>query len=116
MTTRWQDIYINLKNNGVDVYSPGVKTGDCTSKYVVVLQDGTDKHPSFSSNIEYYSVITYVPQLKYSELESYKENVKTIMKKLEPMILPTGYESPSFYDDSVKAHMISIQYKNYKKI
>ena len=28
--SRWQDIYLHLKKSGFDVYSPGVKTGDCT--------------------------------------------------------------------------------------
>lgn len=43
------------------------------------------------------------------------QEVKKAMKALEPMILPYGSQTPSYYDDSVKAHMISIEYKNYKK-
>ena len=32
----WQDIYKHLKSNGLDVYSPSTKTGECTKEYVVV--------------------------------------------------------------------------------
>ena len=42
--------------------------------------------------------------------------MKAAMKGLEPMIVPYGNQTPSYYDDSVKAHMVSIEYKNYKKM
>ena len=29
--SRWQDIYLHLKKVGFDVYSPGIKTGECKS-------------------------------------------------------------------------------------
>ena len=38
------------------------------------------------------------------------------LKALEPMLMPTHYETPSFYDDTLKAHMISVQYRNYRKL
>ena len=45
-----------------------------------------------------------------------KLKVKRIMKELEPMIVPYGMQTPSYYDDGYKAHMISIEYANYKKM
>lgn len=114
--SRWQDIYLHLKKRGLDVYSPGTKTGECTSEYLVVKNDGSSKHVSFSSDVDLYAVLCYVPKDKYSSLEPLVQRVKNIMKGLEPMILPYGSQTPSYYDDSVKAHMISIEYKNYKKI
>jgi len=57
----------------------------------------------------------YVPKNQFTYLEQYVDKVKTIMEGLKPMIMPMHYETPSFYDDTVKAHMISIQYRNYKK-
>jgi hypothetical protein len=114
--SRWQDIFIHLKNQGFDVYSPGVKTGECTSEYLVVKNDGSSKHSSFSTDVDLYAVLCYVPKNRYSSLEPLVQRVKNSMKELEPMILPYGSQTPSYYDDSLKAHMVSIEYKNYKKL
>jgi hypothetical protein len=113
--SRWQDIYMHLKNNGIAVYSPATKTGDCTAPYVVAMDDGTSQYMSFSSTITYYSLMCYVPASAYSTLSPYVEKVRGIMDGLRPMIMPTGQETPAFYDDTFKAHMISIQYRNYKR-
>lgn len=114
--SRWQDIFLHLKKAGFDVYSPGTKTGECTKEYVVVKNDGSTKHPSFSTDNDLYAVMCYVPKENYSRLEPMVQEVKKVMKGLEPMILPYGSQTPSYYDDSYKAHMISIEFKNYKKI
>lgn len=114
--SRWQDIHLHLKKAGFDVYSPGIKAGDCTKAYIVLKNDGSTKHISFSTDVDLYSILCYVPKNKYSELEVMVQEVKRTMKELQPMILPYGSQTPSYYDDSYKAHMISIQYKNYKKI
>ena len=114
--SRWQDIFVHLKNAGFEVYSPGVKTGECISEYLVVKNDGSSKHSSFSTDVDLYAVMCYVPKDRYSFLETFVRRVKNVMKELEPMILPYGSQTPSYYDDSVKAHMISIEYKNYKKL
>lgn len=114
--SRWQDIFLNLKSQGFDVYSPGIKTGECVSEYVVVKNDGSSKHTSFSTDVDLYAVMCYVPKNKYSSLEPLVQRVKNAMKRLEPMIKPYGTQTPSYYDDSYKAHMVSIEYKNYKKL
>ncbi len=114
--SRWQDIFLHLKYEGFDVYSPGTKVGDCLSKYIVVKNDGSFQHISFSTDVDIYAIMCYVPRDNYSELEALVQDVKASMKKLKPMILPNGSQTPSYYDDSFKAHMVSIQYKNYKKL
>nr|DAO23411.1 MAG TPA: tail completion protein [Caudoviricetes sp.] len=114
--SRWQDIFLHLKKEGFDVYSPGTKVGECTEEYIVVKNDGSSKHPTVSSDNDLYAVMCYVPKESYSRLEPMVQEVKSVMKGLEPMILPYGSQTPSYYDDSYKAHMISIEYKNYKKI
>lgn len=114
--SRWQDIFKHLKSAGFDVYSPGTKIGECTSQYVVLKNNGSTVHQSFSTNIDLYSVMCYVPRDKYSELEPMVQRVKEVMKGLKPMILPYGSQTPSYYDDTYKAHMVSIEYKNYKKL
>ena len=114
--SRWQDIFVHLKKEGFEIYPPSTKVGECESEYLVVKNNGLTKHASFSTNVELYTVMCYVPKEMYSTLESFVQRVKYAMKKLEPMILPYGSQTPSYYDDSVKAHMVSVEYKNYKKI
>lgn len=113
--SRWEDIFKQLEGSGFDVYSPGIKTGDCTAPYVVVAIGSSVEHTSFSTDIDLYSVMCYVPKQAYSKLEPLVHSVEESMAKLAPMILPYGQRQPSFYDDTVKAHMVSITYKNYKK-
>lgn len=112
--SRWKDLYIFLKSKGFEVYSPGQKIGECESKYIVIKNDGSNAHTSFSTDVDLYSIMMYVPKDKYSELEKYKMEVKTAMKDIYPIFITNGIETSSFYDDSIKAHMISMQYKNYK--
>ena len=114
--SRWQDIVLHLKQNGFDVYSPGVKVGECKSPYIVVKNNGATRYTGISTMIDTYSVMVYVPQQSYSQLEVQVERVKAAMKKLEPLILPHGFQTPSYYDDGFKAHMISVEYRNYKKM
>ena len=114
--SRWEDIFMQLKNSGFDVYSPGIKTGDCIAPYVVVAIGSSVEHTSFSTNIDLYSVMCYVPKQAYSKLEPYVHSVEKAIAELAPMILPYGQRQPSYYDDTVKAHMVSITYKNYKKM
>ena len=114
--TRFMDIYSHLKSEGFDVYCPAQKQGECTSPYVVVKDSGTIKYPGFSSTATTYDVMCYVPKDHFTELEKYVLSVKESLSKLRPMLMPTYTETPSFYDDTVKAHMISMQYRNSRKV
>lgn len=114
--SRWQDIFKHLTAAGFDVYPPEAKVGECTSEYIVLANGGSTRHASYSTDIDLYSVMVYVPRTRYSRLEVMVQEVKRAMEGLRPMITPNGYQSPSYYDDSVKAHMVSIDYRNYKKI
>lgn len=114
-SSRWADIFNQLEKDGFDVYPPGIKVGECINPYIVVSISSSTEHSSFSTNVDLYSIMCYVPKQAYSKLEPLVGSVMKSMKKIEPMILPYGQRQPSFYDDSVKAHMVSISYKNYKK-
>lgn len=114
--SRWQDLFTHLKSKGFDVFSPGIKVGECTKQYIVVSHSGSSQDPNVSSDIDLYSIMCYVPKKGYSELEPMVQYVKRVMKDLRPMFMPNGSQTPSFYDDELKAHMVSIVYKNYKKI
>lgn len=114
--SQWQNIYRQLKADGIDVYSPGQHQGDCVAPYTVVRDAGMNPLLGFSSSQALYEVLCYVPQLQFSTLEPYVEQVKTSMKKLYPAIIPTNFQTPSFLDDTVKGHMVSVQYRNNRKL
>lgn len=116
LESRWQDIFVHLQNKGYEVYPPGVKTGECLNPYIVIKNDGGYRHANFSSNRDIYTVMCYVPKGQYSKLEPMVLKVREDMKELEPMIFSYGQMLPSYYDDAVKAHYISLEYENYKKI
>lgn len=111
----YESIFDKLSNDGFEVYSPSTKTGQCMSPYIVIKRDGGSSHSSFSTDIVYYTILIYVPQKEYSTVEQIVNNVKSSLKTLAPIIRPTGFETPSYYDDGVEAHMISVQYKYYIK-
>lgn len=114
--SRLQDLYRHLKSKGFEVYLPAIKSGECISPYIVLKNDGSTKHPSFSTNNDLYSIMCYVPKQSYSQLEPMLMSVKNAMKELVPLFHPNGQETPSYYDDNIKAHMVSIEYVNYKKL
>lgn len=113
--SRWGDIFNHLKGFGFDVKSPGTEIGVCKQPYIIVKYDGSSAHTSFSTDVDLYAVQVYVPASQYSKVEAIVQEVKQAMKELEPLILPYGQQTASFYDDEVKANMVSIEYKNYKK-
>lgn len=112
----WKFIFNHLTKNGIDVYSPNTYIGECKNKYVVLKKNGSNKHPEFSTNIDIYTILIYIPENQYSILDDYVQEIKEVMKKLNPMIKSHGLETGSYYDENKKAHTMSIDYRNYKKI
>lgn len=113
--SQWQNIYKHLKASGLNVYSPGQHQGECTSPYVVLKDAGLNPLSNFSSSQALYDVMCYVPKDQFSTLEPYVEKVKEAMKGLYPAIIPVYFQTASFLDDTVKGHMISVQYRNNRK-
>ena len=114
--TRWQDLYSFLKGKGYDVYAPGRHKGECLSTYIVVNNGTSSKTLNFSSNEDLYDILIYVPDGKFSELESTLEQVKRDMKDLFPLFKLYGQQTSPFHDDDVKGYMVSVMYSNYKKL
>lgn len=117
---RWQDLFSFLKGKGFDVYSPATKVGECTSPYLVVTYSGTSEWFVGDKGVggvdrDVYSIIVYVPKKRYSELETLVFRVKEAMAELKPLFIYEGSIDTVFYDDDVKAHMTSIDYRNYKQ-
>lgn len=113
---RIQDIYIHLKQKGFDVYYPSQHQGDCLAPYVVIKGNVQTQFRQYSSTVQYYDLLCYVPKDRFSTLYPFIDSVRTAMRELYPMIKPAFYDTASFYDDEIKGHMVSIQYLNYKKL
>lgn len=111
----WDVIYKKLKSEEIDVYTPGQHKGDCVSPYVVVKPQMLMQIDDFSSNVIYCDVLCYVPQDHFSTLETFVQEVKSILKKLYPLVQESHVELPGFADDSNKSHMWSIQYEGYQQ-
>lgn len=115
-SNRWGDIYGALADDGFDVYEPAQHKGECTKRYVVVKLDTCLQVPNCSSVSQRYDILLYIPVGEYSQLEDFIADVKRSMKKLEPMIMPMHSQTLPYYDDGVKGHMVSIQYRNSRKL
>lgn len=113
---RIKKLFTYLKENGFDVYTPGQKQGECTSSYLVIKSDGSTKTSAFSTAQDTFTIMCYVPKNKYSTLEEYVNNVYEVMKGLKPLFKSTEERTPSFYDDSCKAHMTSLSYISNRKL
>lgn len=109
-------IFDFLKSKGIKTYYPANKFGECKEEYVVIKGAGSSQYNTLSTKADIYDIMCYVPQNKFSILEDYVENIEKYMQELEPTILPTYSKTAPFYDDSLKAHMVSVQYINYRKI
>lgn len=109
----WERVADALISHSIDVFPPATKTGECKKEYVVIKGDGGVQVGTFSSEFNYFTILIYVPKDKFTYLEKFKKEVKEIIaSELYPLLVPTGNETPDFYDDTVKAHMVSILYRN----
>ena len=110
--TVWEIAQRHLIDSGIDTYPPAKKQGDCKSPYTVLKPDGAQQISSFSSEYQYYTLLCYAPKLE--QLLEFIKECKEVMAEepIFPMLMPTGVQTPAFYDDSYNAYMISIQYRN----
>jgi hypothetical protein len=108
-----QAILLLLKENNIEAYPPATKKGECIKEYVVVKNAGSSQIGNYSSEVHYVDVLCYVPQNKYTELESFKNHVKQIIhNNLYPRVMETGSETEDYYDEDIKGHMVSFILRN----
>lgn len=105
-----------LTSDGTPVFFPGQHKGECKKEYIVIKYDGAVDLEFVSSERPIYTIMCYVPENNYSRLESFVFETKQKMKRCFPLVMYGGNETPSYYDDGVKAHMISFQYLGVRKI
>lgn len=114
--SRLKDLYTFLKSKGFDVYFPEQHEGDCLSPYLVIRYDGTAGFDNVSSRRDLYTILCYVPKNQYSYLEEYVMKVRSAMKEVSPLFLVHDEQQlAAYFDEPVKGHYVSIEYKNYKK-
>lgn len=113
---RWGDIYNHLVSKGFKVYAPAQHQGECTERYIVLKLYTGAQISTYSSFSQQYDLLLYIPKDEYSQFEDFIASVKDAMKELKPMIMPLHTQTPSYYDDTVKGHMVSIQYRNSRKL
>lgn len=111
----WKTIFRHLKQNGYDVYPPGLKEGEASSIYVVVRNAGRTKVPGHSSDRQYYDLMLYVPRNRYSEIEIESRKLTKCLDKLFPLIRATRHTEIPYWDYEVKAWQTSHEYVNYIK-
>lgn len=110
-------IYDVLKQDGeTDVFFPTQHKGECLKEYIVLKMDGVTNELVVSSERPIYTILCYVPENQYSRLEMFVEETKQKMKKVFPLVMYVGNETPTFYDEEIKGHMISFQYQGCRKI
>lgn len=107
-------IFKTLKENKIDVFSPGSHLGECTKPYVVVKQDTGARYANYSTQMVLYDILCYAKN--YTDCLNLKEKVKNIMKLTGDSVRPTYNETQAYYDDTVKAYMASVEYRNYRKV
>lgn len=106
----------NLEKHDIDAYYPTQHVGECLKEYVVISYDGAAEILEVSSVADLYSIMCYVPKNKYSTLINLSEHVRNEMRNIFPVVRETGTVTPSVYDEEANAHMVSLQYVNYRKI
>ena len=110
--TIWETIQTKLEEHGIKTFPHGLATGECKENYVVLKESGSTQISNYSSERVYFDFILYVPKNKYNILSVFEDQVKAVLdEQLYPLLMPTGQNTPDFYDDDKKAHMRSFMYR-----
>ncbi len=111
----WQRVFLYLKSKGIEIYSPGQKTGPCEKPYVV-LKDGGTYNRAGTNKVGYslLDVIIFCPINQYSKIEGYKKQIKEHLKEFG--MRAAGTETPIVIDEDKKAYTTSIGYQIHKKL
>lgn len=116
--SRLEDIYLYLQSKGVNVYLPAHHMGEANRRFVVVRPSLGARVEGYSTFYQSYQLLMYVPRGEGSQIENYVEEIREIMKPLakQLMIKETYFRANPYYEDSVKAYMVDLEYRVYRKI
>ena len=107
----YEKVFDNIKQNNIDVYPPNAHKGEVKNKYVVLTDGGRTQTSNFTSQTVLLDVLIYVPANRFTDLDTFADEVKKHVDELYPLVIPTGYETPAFYDDTIKGWMKSVEYR-----
>jgi len=106
----------HLQGNKYTVYTPTQAIGVVKDPYIVVTHIGSARHASFSTIIERYSVVLFLPHRLYSELQTHIQAIENTMRKLHPQVIYDDFGGSPIYDDAMKCYQIATDYKTYKRM
>lgn len=115
-TTIMQLIMDHLQDNGHTVYTPMQAIGIVKEPYIVVTHIGSAKHASFSTIIERYSIILFLPHRLYSEMQAHVQSIEDTMRMIHPQVIYDNFGGNPIYDDNMKCYQISTDYLSYKRM
>lgn len=107
----YEKVFDKLKQNDIDVYPPNTHKGEVKSEYVVLSDGGRTRASNFTSQTVLLDALIYVPGSRFTDLDPFADKVKEYADELYPLIIPTGYETPAFYDEAIKGWMKSVEYR-----
>lgn len=109
-------IFDALEDEKTEVYFQGKHKGECLKRYNVIKLGGSDIEPMITSERPIYIIMCYVPESRYTELETFIFETKQKLKTLYPQIEYDGMETPAFYDEEANAYRVSFQYVGIRKV
>lgn len=101
------------ERTGCKVYPPAVKIGECKEDYLILKDDASARYQNLSTEINYYDVLCYAKT--YTGVLKLADFVRDVMCSYTPNMFPTGVETGAYYDDDVRAYMVSIQYRAMRR-
>lgn len=107
----YEKVFDKFKQNNIDVYPPNTHKGEAKNKYVVLSDGGRTKAGNFTSQTVLLDALIYVPGSRFTDLDPFADEVKGYADELYPLVIPTGYETPAFYDETIKGWMKSVEYR-----
>lgn len=111
-----KQIVDNLVKNGFETYFPTQHKGDCLTEYIVVEYAGAVSVETVSSVADTYQLLCYVQENRYSRIMDFSEEVRKAMRDIFPLVRETGNQSTTYFDETIKGHLIVLEYVNYRKI
>ena len=107
----YEKVFDKIKENNIDVYPPNIHKGKVNSNYIVLLDGGRIQASKFTSQTVLLDVLVYVPAHRFTDLDLFASQVKSIIDGLYPLVIPTGNETAAFYEESIEGWMKSVEYR-----
>lgn len=114
--TMIQFIADHLIEHGYKVYAPTQAIGVVKEPYVVIRYLGGAKHASFSTIIERYSIIIFLPHRLYNEIQRHVQGIEDTMRKLHPRLIYDNFGGFPLYEDHMQCYLVSTDYLSYKRM